>query len=106
MRLFFPVKTNKTLLNRKDDNYTHYYVNKRLAEGIDFVSLVEGISRKATVEMLIKDGLSKYMAGQLAARREMERKAREQNRKPELTRFVREIRRLAKQRGYDISKII
>lgn len=77
MRLFIPAKSNKTLLNRKDDNYTHYYVNKRLAEGIDFISAIEGITKKATVEMLITGGLSKYLAGKLAENRENERKARE-----------------------------
>jgi hypothetical protein len=53
MRLFVPAKSNKTFLNCKDDNYTHYYINRKLAEGIEFISLVERLSKKTTVNMLI-----------------------------------------------------
>jgi hypothetical protein len=48
---------------------------------------IERISKKNAAELLMKAGLSSYMG-------------------EKLTRFVLELRKLARERGYDISKFI
>ena len=49
-RLFGVNKPNITRLNRKDDYYRDYYFNKRLSEGIEFIALIERISKKQAAE--------------------------------------------------------
>ena len=106
MRLFGTNKPNITRLNRKDDYYKNYYFNKKLSDGIELVALIEHISKKQAAELLMKAGLSSYMGGKITEYIENERKAREQNQILKLTRFVRIVRQYARERGYDISKII
>ena len=106
MGLFGANKPNVTFLNHKDEYYKAYWLNKKLCDGIELVAKIERTSKKRAAELLMKAGLSSYMAGKLAEHRENERKAREQNQKVKLTRFVLELRRLARERGMHISKFI
>jgi hypothetical protein len=54
----------------------------------------------------MKAGLSSYMGGKLTEYIKNERAARELNQKVKMTRFVRILRRYAREHGMDISKFI
>jgi hypothetical protein len=51
-------------------------------------------------------GLSSYIGANVTAQIEMEHAAHELNQKLKLTRFVLELRKLAREHGMDISKFI
>jgi hypothetical protein len=70
------------------------------------VAAIERTSRKQAAELLMKAGLSSYLGGKITKHIEDKRAARELNQKLKLTRFVLELRRLARERGMDISKFI
>ena len=106
MGLFSANKPNVTRLNHKDEYYKDYYFNKKLCDGIELVAKIERTSKKQAAELLMKAGLSSYMGGKITKHIEDKRAARELNQKLKLTRFVSELRKLARERGYDISKFI
>ena len=104
--LFGTKKPNITFINRKNEYYRNYYFPKQLCDGIDIVSAVELTSKKAAAEMLMKAGLSSYMGAKISKYIHDEKIAREQNQKVKMTRFVMMLKRYAKNRGMDISKLI
>ena len=105
-RLFGANKSNITRLNRKDDYFRDYYFNKQLSDGIELVAAIEHTSKKLAAESLMRAGLSSYMGAKITEYIESERAARGLNQKVKITRFVRVLRRYAKERGMDISKFI
>ena len=46
---------------RKDDNFTHSYINKRLNNGVELIAATEHLSKKDTVKLLLTRCLSSYM---------------------------------------------
>ena len=44
--LFIPAKPNVTLVNNKEENYSHYYFPKNLCDGIELITAIERITRK------------------------------------------------------------
>ncbi len=106
MGLFVTKKPNVTFLNHKDEYFKNYFFNKKLCDGIELVAKIEGSSKKDAAELLMKAGLSSYMGDKLTEFIKSERAAREQNQKVNIPRFIREIRRLAREKGMDISKFI
>lgn len=104
--LFTANKPNMTRLNHKDEYYKNYYFNQKLCNGIRLVADIERTSKKQAAELLMRAGLSSYMGAKVTEQIEMERAARELNQKVKATRFVRELRKLAKSKGMDISKFI
>ena len=95
-----------TFITRKNVYYSSYYFPKQLHDGIDLASTVELISKKAAAEMLMKAGLSSYMGSKISKYIHDEKIAREHNQKVRMTRFVMLLKRYAKNRGMDISKLI
>jgi hypothetical protein len=82
--------------------YKHIWFDKKMFDGIELVGKIEHLSKKKAARLLIERGFSSYMGEKLKtelAVRELERKSR-------ATRFILELRRLAKERGMDISKFI
>ena len=104
--LFGVNKPNVTHINHKDLYYNAYYFPKQLCDGVDMVSAIELCSKKAAAEMLMKAGLSSYMGGKISKYIHDEKIAREQNQKVKMTRFVMLLKRYAKNRGMDVSKLI
>ena len=70
------------------------------------VAAVELTSKKDTAELIVKAGLSSYMGKKLSDYIAGEKIARELNQKVKMTRFVMLLKRYAKNRGMDISKLI
>ena len=87
-------------------SYKDYYFNKKLCAGIELIVEIERTSKKKAAELLMKAGLSSYMGGNLTTYVESEHAVRELHQKVKLTRFVLELRKLAKSKGMDISKFI
>jgi hypothetical protein len=106
MGLFVTKKGNITRINRKDDYYRDYYFNKRLSKGIELVALIENISKKDAAELLMSAGLSKHMGSLIKKQIELDKIAREQKQKVQLTQFAMILKRYAKENGIDISKFI
>jgi hypothetical protein len=101
--------TNKTVNAHElypNEYYKHFYFKKSLCDGIKIVADIERTSKKQAAELLMKAGLSSYMGAKLTEYIKSERAARELSQKVKMTRFVQVLRRYAKERGMDISKII
>jgi hypothetical protein len=77
-----------------------------MSSGVDIVAKIERTCKKAAAELLMKVGLSIYMGDKVTEFIISERAAREQNQKVNIPRFIREIRRLAREKGMDIFKFI
>lgn len=73
-------------------------------QGIELVARIERLSKKKTARLLIERGFSSYMGEKIKNYIEDEKAARELDQKRHLTRFVLELRKLAKERGTEISK--
>jgi len=106
MGLFGANKPNVTRLNHKDEYYKNYYFPKNVCDGIEFIAKIERTSKKQAAELLMKAGLSSYMGDKLSKYIHGEHIAKEQNQKAKMPRFVLELRKLARERGRDISKFI
>ena len=106
MGLLTANKPIMTRLNHKDEYYKNYYFNQKLSNGIELVAKIERTSKKQAAELLMRAGLSSYMDAKLTEHIERERAARELNQKVKATRFVLELRKLAREHGMDISKFI
>jgi hypothetical protein len=85
-----------------DAYYGRVFFDKPMFDGIKLVAKLERTSKKKPARLLIERGFRSYMGEKL----KMELALRVLERKPRLTRFVLELRRLAKTRGMDISKFI
>ena len=106
MGLFGANKPNVTRLNHKDEYYKNYYFPKNLCDGIEFIAKVECSSKKATADKLMRLGMSSWMGAKVGEHIALEKEAREQNQRMKITRFVLELRKLARERGMDISKFM
>ena len=113
---YFLTRTLRALIGTKKGTNPHkrypdaYYgriaFDKTMFQGIELVAKIERLSKKKAARLLIEKGFSSYMGKKLSTYVEDERTARELNQKPEFTRFVLELRKLARERGMDISQLI
>ncbi len=106
MTLFAPkngVNPHKRYPNEYDN---HFYFNKPLCDGIEFVARIERLSKKSTAEMLMTAGFSSYMGQKLTDHIHAQAEARKMGQPFRPNRFARLLRRYAKERGMDISKFI
>ena len=75
-------------------------------EGIEWVARIERVSKKKAARLLIEEGFRKYIGNKLHEAIQVEIAVDELRRKPKLTRFVLGLRKLARDRGMDISQFI
>ncbi|MCJ7743482.1 MAG: hypothetical protein MUO99_02845 [Dehalococcoidales bacterium] len=71
-------------------------------DGIEWVALMEKVSKKKAARLLIERGFRSYIVENIKT--DMAIMKLERN--PKATRFILQLRRFAKQRGMDISKFI
>jgi hypothetical protein len=88
-----------------DKYYRNIYFTKQLYDGIELVGVIERINKKQAADLLMRAGLSSYMGGKVDEYIKMETEARECNQTVQVNRFVRLVRRYAREHGMDISKI-
>ena len=89
-----------------DDYYRHYYFTKKLCNGIDVVAEMEKCNKTAAADLLMRADLSSYMGEKVSEYYKAEREAKKNNQKLKLTRFMIVLRRLCREQGIDISKLI
>jgi len=106
MALFGLSKPNITLKNYKEFYFKHYYFPKNLCEGIDFVAAIERTSKKRAAEMIMARGFSAYMGDKVTEEIKLNTVARERNEEAKRTRFAFILRKVAREKGMDISKFI
>ena len=69
------------------------------------IAKVNRTSIKKTANMLIERGLSSYMGEEIEKYIQTELETKELNREPALQRFIKMLKRLAKEKGHDVNKI-
>ena len=104
--LFVTKKTNITFLNHKELYYKHYWFPKNLCDGVDLVAAIERTSKKMAAQMLMERGFSSYMGDKVKQEIERQRSRRENNQIKSPSRFAILLRKMARERGIDISKFI
>jgi hypothetical protein len=106
MALFAPKKEGNAHKRFPDAYYKQVYFDKAMFDGIELVGKIEKLSKKKAARLIMERGFSSYMGEKVGEAIKRELAARQLNEEPELTRFVLELRRFAKERGMDISKFI
>jgi hypothetical protein len=106
MALFGTKKGVNAHTRYPDAYYGRIFFDKRMFDGIELVAKIERTSKKKAARQLIERGFSIYMGEKVKEAIQNELAARELRQKPHLTRFVLELRKFAKERGMDISKLI
>jgi hypothetical protein len=89
-----------------DAYYGRVFFDKPMFQGIELAAEIERISKKKAARQLIERGFSVYMGEKVKEAIQTELAARELRQKPHLTRFARELRKFAAERGMDVSKFI
>ena len=105
MALFVPKKRNVTIEGHPELYYKHYWINKRLSDGIEFIAEVEGTTRKNAIEQLIEAGLKDYMGKNIRNFLEDMRATEARNEQIQRTRFIRHLIRFGRRNGEDLSKL-
>jgi len=75
-------------------------------EGLEFIAEVERKSRVGMANEIFERGIKSYFGEKLGKYIEDDIEARKHGARATVTRFVRELRKLAKVKGYDISKYL
>jgi hypothetical protein len=75
-------------------------------DGIKLVAKIERTTKKKAARLLIERGFINYISEKLKEAIKVEIAAEELCQKPKATRFIRELRKFAAERGMDISKFI
>jgi len=75
-------------------------------EGLEFIAKVERKSKIRMTNELMERGIKSYYGEKLGKYIEEDIEARKHGARATVTRFIRELRRLAKAKGYHISKFI
>jgi hypothetical protein len=101
--------TNKQLSVKKrfpDAYYQPIWFDKKMFDGIELVAKIERMTKKKAIRSIFERGFSSYIGEKLHEAVKVEIAVDELRRKPKATRFVRELRKFAAERGMDISKFI
>jgi len=106
MALFGIKKPNITFQQHPEDYFKHVYLDQPFFECIDFLAKTDRMSKKKMTHVLLELGIGYYMGAKIREYNQRAIALRELNKEPELTRFIILLRKFAKERGMDISKII
>ena len=86
--------------------YKRVYLSKPMFEGLEFIAAVERKSKIRMTNELMERGIKSYFGEKLGKYIEDDIEARKRGERATVTRFIRELRKLAKSKGMDISKFI
>jgi hypothetical protein len=89
-----------------DAYYGRVFFDKPMFDGIKLVAKIERTTKKKTAHLLIERGFINYISEKLKEAIKVEIAAEELRQKPKATRFIRELRKFAAERGMGISKFI
>jgi hypothetical protein len=86
--------------------YRRIYLSKPMFEGLEFIAATERKSKIRMTNELMERGIRSYFGEKLGKYIEDDIEARKRGERATVTRFIRELRKLAKSKGMDISKFI
>ena len=89
-----------------DAYYGRVFFDKPMFDGIKLVAKIERTTKKKAARLLIERGLINYISEKLKEAVQVKIAVGELRRKPTATRFIRELRKFAAERGMDIAKFI
>ena len=89
-----------------DDYFRRYWVDKKTSDGIDLVAATEQIPKRQAALNLIQEGFKHYLLEKTKQHIDNQVKLNQRGEDPVTGRFIKLLRRLAKQNGVDISKIL
>ena len=75
-------------------------------EGLEFIAAVERTSKIRMTNELMERGIKSYFGEKLGNYIEDDIEARKRGERATVTRFIRELRKLARAKGYNISKYL
>ena len=104
--LFTPKVTTDRHKLHPYEYYKRVHLSKPMFEGLEFIAAVERKSKIRMTNELIERGIKSYFGEKLGKYIEEDLEARKHGARATVTRFIRELRKLAKAKGYDISKFI
>jgi len=105
MSLFVPSKTVNAHKLYGDAYYRNIYFTKQTFDGIKQIADLTRKSKKETANALMLMGISRFWGEVLGKYNEEVLAERELAKNPEIVRFIRAYNKMAKEKGFDISKI-
>ena len=102
--LFGPNKPLSNYKRHPDDYFAHVYIDKGFNKAIDYLAFEARKSKKAMVHELLGISMTKYISGKIAEYNRQVIAAREEGHDPQVSRFIRMLRRWVKDQGGDVSK--
>jgi hypothetical protein len=106
MTLFRPKTTVNAHKLYPEVYYRHIYFTKPLFDAIEFLAKTERKSKKQMANELMELAIGTFMGEKIREYNQRVIAARERQQEVEATRFIRLLRRWAKEKGYDISRFI
>jgi len=104
MAMFGVKKPLTTFDRRPDDYYKMVWLDKPFFDCIEFLAKTDRMSKKKMTHVLLELGIGYYMGDKIREYNQRAIAARQLEKEPELTRFIIQLRRWAKEKGYDINK--
>jgi hypothetical protein len=89
-----------------DAYYGRVAFDKPMFQGIELVAKIERLSKKKAARLLIERGFSSYMGEKVKEEIDRQRVRRENHQIKSPSRFAVLLRKIARERGMDISKFI
>ncbi len=105
MSLFVPSKTVNAPKLYGDAYYRQIFFTKQTFDGINQIAGLTRKSKKETANALMLMGISRFWGEVLGKYNEEVLAERELAKNPEIVRFIRAYNKMAKQKGFDISKV-
>jgi hypothetical protein len=92
-------------VNHKDEYFKDYWFPENVCNGIEIIAKVERCSKKEAAVKMMTKAIANWMYNKISEQVELDKQARERNEKPQRTRFKFLMRKYARQRGVDITKL-
>jgi hypothetical protein len=105
-RLFVPAKVTYMHKLYPVDYYRPVWFNQLDFNGIAVVARMEQISKKAAAHLLFEAGFKYYMGVKVKEHIKAQETAEAAREQAVRTRFILELRRLCREKGWDINKLL
>jgi hypothetical protein len=100
-------KVNSTLERGRDGAYAgHVWLDKQLHEAVAFLASANGCSMKQLTHTALRVGLSRLLTDAILDARRRAESQLEEGSSAKPTRFVSELKRLAKDKGIDLGDVL
>jgi hypothetical protein len=89
-----------------EEYYKGYWFDKKTSEGIELIAAIEQIPKRQAALNLVQEGFKYYMLQKFKQHIDNEVELNQRGEDPVVGRFIKLLRRYARQNGVDISKIL